>query len=114
MGLSTLDGKKRKNPHGVLPINESKLPNTRGSVAIAHWDCVQQCNKGCKLHPADNGGSEFFINLRENSHLNTTWGGYCVFAEVVDQPSFDVVDAIAQAKKNSQKNILITKVQLQK
>lgn len=48
-----LHGSKKTNPHPALSVNESKLPsrlsNTRGAAAIAHWD-VPDC-----------GNSEFFI-----------------------------------------------------
>ena len=64
-----------------------RIPNTRGGVAIAHWDVP------------DNGNSEFFINLKTNSHLDQAYGGYCVFAEVVGatagmtgQPQLEVED----------------------
>eukprot|EP00466_Bigelowiella_natans_P015457 jgi/Bigna1/83217/fgenesh1_pg.104_\ len=88
MGLSTVNGKTVKNPLGKsLSVNESKLPNTRGAVAIAHWDCVKSCGSGCRVHAPDCGGSEFFINLKRNAHLDKTWGGYCVFAVVDDDKS---------------------------
>ena len=61
------------------------VSNTRGTAAIAHWDVP------------DNGNSEFFINLKANSHLDEAYGGYCVFAEVADDASFAVVDKIAAA-----------------
>mmetsp|Transcript_14627 Transcript_14627/g.28821 ORF Transcript_14627/g.28821 Transcript_14627/m.28821 type:complete len:166 (+) Transcript_14627:97-594(+) len=109
MGLTTVDGKKVKNPQARLTVNEAKLSNVRGAVAIAHWDCVRSCGTGCRSHDPDCGGSEFFINLKANVHLDTTWGGYCVFATVADQKSLGVVDAIAKAKKQDKKNILIKK-----
>ena len=72
-----------------LPVNEThmhaKVSNTRGTAAVAHWD-VPDC-----------GNSEFFINLKSNGHLDSAYGGYCVFAEVKDDVSFTVVDAIANA-----------------
>ena len=34
-----------------------------------------------------------------NAHLDTAYGGYCVFAQVEDAASFAVVDAIAAAIK---------------
>ena len=59
------------------------MSNTRGTAAIAHWD-VPDC-----------GNSEFFINLGTNAHLDEAYGGYCVFAQVEDDASFAIVDAIA-------------------
>merc|ERR1712070_775341 len=79
------------NPPGNLSKNETKdntfISNTRGTCSIAHWDVP------------DNGNTEFFINLQENKHLDTAYGGYCVFAEVADDASFETVDAIAEAVK---------------
>ena len=73
------------------------ISNSRGTAAIAHWD-VPDC-----------GNSEFFINLGSNSHLDSAYGGYCVFAEVQDEASFSVVDAIAEAiAKGGKKMIKIT------
>ena len=54
---------------------------------MAHWD-VPDC-----------GNTEFFINLQANSHLDSAYGGYCVFAEVADDASFATVDKIASAVK---------------
>eukprot|EP00457_Paulinella_chromatophora_P017335 gb/GEZN01018357.1/.p1 GENE.gb/GEZN01018357.1/~~gb/GEZN01018357.1/.p1 ORF type:complete len:117 (+),score=18.52 gb/GEZN01018357.1/:202-552(+) len=106
--------KKKANPLKQQNItkNESKLSNVRGAVAIAHWDCVKSCGNGCKEHDPDCGGSEFFINLKENKHLDTTWGGYCVFANVADEASLKVVDAIAKVKKEQKQNIKINTVKL--
>lgn len=61
-----------KCPVENLKVNETplhtKISNTRGTAAIAHWD-VPDC-----------GNSEFFINLGSNAHLDSAYGGYCVFA----------------------------------
>lgn len=62
---------KKKNPFPDLAVNETKLPNLKGTAAIAHFD-VPDC-----------GNTEFFINLQDNPHLNTAYGGYAVFAEVI-------------------------------
>ena len=63
------------------------ISNTRGTASIAHFDIP------------DNGNTEFFINLGANTHLDTVYGGYCVFAEVStgDSESWATVDAIASA-----------------
>ena len=49
----------------------------------------------------DCGNSEFFINLGTNAHLDEAYGGYCVFAQVEDDASFAIVDAIAAASKEA-------------
>ena len=67
------------------------MSNTRGTAAIAHWD-VPDC-----------GNSEFFINLGTNAHLDEAYGGYCVFAQVEDDASFQVVDSIAAEIKSKGK-----------
>ena len=50
---------------------------------------------------------------QDNAHLDTTWGGYCVFAEVADGNSMQVVDAIEKAKKSNGQNIPINRAVLQ-
>ena len=90
-----LHGTSTKNPHGDLKVNETSsgvtVSNTRGTAAIAHWD-VPDC-----------GNSEFFINLGTNAHLDRAYGGYCVFAQVEDDASFQVVDSIAAEIKSKGK-----------
>ena len=84
-----------KCPVPNLPVNETSsgvfLSNTRGTAAIAHWD-VPDC-----------GNSEFFINLQTNSHLDSAYGGYCVFAVVDpnDGESNATMDKIADEVKKS-------------
>lgn len=51
----------------------------------------------------DCGNTECFINLGENTHLDEAYGGYCVFAEVVDEACFAVVDQIAEMVKAGRK-----------
>lgn len=94
-----LHGSGRTNPHGNLQINETGCaaaagggqvtPNTRGTASVAHFD-VPDC-----------GGTELFINLGNNKHLDSAYGGYCVFALVEDgdATSLRVVDDIAAAVK---------------
>jgi cyclophilin family peptidyl-prolyl cis-trans isomerase len=59
------------NPYGDLKVNEThkapKLTNGRGTCAIAHWD-VPDC-----------GNTEFFINLKHNSHLDDAYGVRAIF-----------------------------------
>lgn len=84
-------GTGKVNPHGDLTVNEShqhaQVSNARGTMSVAHFD-VPDC-----------GGTEIFINLNDNSHLDAAYGGYAVFAKVKDDASFQVVDAIAAAVK---------------
>ena len=97
-GLQRGDGSSVNNPHSGLNVNETslnaKISNRRGTVAVAHWD-VPDC-----------GNSEFFINLQDNAHLDTAYGGYCVFAEVANEESFRVVDAIASTVPKGQKPLI--------
>lgn len=78
-------------PSPPLNVNESGLPgaksNKRGACAIAHWD------------KPDCGNTEFFISLKDNVHLDTAYGGYCVFASVAadDAASWKTCDAVAAA-----------------
>ena len=98
-----LHGTGVTNPSGDLRVNESSthtvVSNTRGTASIAHWD-VPDC-----------GNTEFFINLGANAHLDTAYGGYCVFAQVEDDASFEVVDALAKAIKE-QKQVPITSMEI--
>ena len=72
-GLRNANGEQIENPFPDISVNETALhtrvSNTRGTCAVAHWQAP------------DNGNSEWFINLKHNSHLDTAYGGYCVFAE---------------------------------
>ena len=91
-----LYGTSIQNPHPNLRLNETSshtlLSNTRGTCAVAHHDVP------------DNGNSEFFINLQPNTHLDTAYGGYCVFAKIDerDDESFEVVDKIAKSVAGGQ------------
>lgn len=62
----------------------------------------------------DCGGSELFINLGDNTHLDSAYGGYCVFARVDpnDVASFRVIDAIATEVK-SKGSVAIRTVRVQ-
>jgi cyclophilin family peptidyl-prolyl cis-trans isomerase len=75
-------------PTGPSIKNESKngLKNMRGTLAMARYD-----------NP-DSATSQFFINLKDNSHLDPTGSafGYAVFGKVVE--GMEVVDRIAKVK----------------
>merc|ERR1712118_12633 len=98
MGLQRPNNTGVYNPHRDLKVNEATrqplISNTRGTMAVAHWD-VPDC-----------GNSEIFINLKSNPHLDTAYGGYAVFAQVADDASFKVVDAIAKAVPAGQKPLI--------
>ena len=65
--------------------NEFKIPNTRGTVAMAK-----------RSGAPDSATSQWFINLADNSaNLDNTNGGYTVFARVIGD-GMAVVDAISQ------------------
>ena len=69
-GLQRADGSSVPNPMKPIPVNEThtgtKLSNVRGTAAFGHWDVP------------DAGNSDWFINLKENSHLDSAYGGYAV------------------------------------
>lgn len=88
-GLRTPKGERIDNPYDDIAKNEASLPgalsNKRGTVSVGHWDVP------------DNGNSEFFINLKDNPHLDKAYGGYAIWARVSDDESLNVVDSIAKA-----------------
>jgi peptidyl-prolyl cis-trans isomerase A (cyclophilin A) len=75
-------------PAGPGIKNESKngLKNLRGTLAMARFE------------DPNSATSQFFINLKDNSHLDPPAGGfgYTVFGKVIE--GMDVVDRIAKAK----------------
>ena len=81
--------------------NESKngLKNLRGTLAMARND------------DPDSATSQFFINLKDNSHLNPSGGrfGYAVFGKVIE--GMDVVDKIAKVKTGTKGNFSNTPLQ---
>jgi len=82
---------KRNESYAVTP----RIGNTRGTAAFAHFDVP------------DNGSSEFFINLGDNSHLDDAYGGFCVFAVVERTESFAVVDEIAKIVRTTGHPVLL-------
>lgn len=46
-GLQRADGTGVPNPHPDLKVNETKLTNKRGTVAVAHWD-VPDCGNSVR------------------------------------------------------------------
>ena len=83
--MENLQGRQPTKP----PIkNESKngLKNLRGTLAMARYD------------KPDSATSQFFVNLKNNSHLDASGGefGYAVFGKVIE--GMEVVDKIANVK----------------
>jgi cyclophilin family peptidyl-prolyl cis-trans isomerase len=75
---------KDKQTHPPI-VNEYRLSNVRGTVAMA------------KIGGNPNSAtSQFFINLSDNSRLDSQNGGFTVFARVVE--GMDVVGSIAAVK----------------
>jgi cyclophilin family peptidyl-prolyl cis-trans isomerase len=72
----------REAPRTVPNESRNALKNFRGAVAMA------------RTNDPDSAGSQFFINVRANPHLDAKPGqpGYTVFGRVVD--GMDVVSAI--------------------
>jgi peptidyl-prolyl cis-trans isomerase A (cyclophilin A) len=68
--------------------NESKngLKNLRGMLSMARYE------------DPDSATSQFFVNLKDNAHLDAAGGkfGYAVFGKVIE--GMDIVDSIAKVK----------------
>ena len=64
-GLQRADGSSVQNPMKPIPVNETHtdvvLSNVRGTAAFGHWDVP------------DAGNSDWFINLKDNAHLDSAW-----------------------------------------
>ena len=71
--------------------NESKngVKNSRGTLSMARYD------------DPNSATSQFFVNLKDNTHLDPSSGGwgYAVFGKVIE--GMDVVDKIAAVKTGS-------------
>lgn len=87
------DADLKLKEEGLLPPirleANNGLKHERGTIAMA------------RTGDADSATSQFFINLKENKHLNASLGfeGYTVFGKVIE--GMDVVDAIAQVETES-------------
>ena len=88
-----------KNLFPALAVNESARTssNARFTASVAHWDVP------------DNGNSEFFINLQDNPHLDSAYGGYAVFASVdsADAESARTVAAVSAAILKGTKPVIL-------
>ena len=88
-GGFTPDMEQKKTHEPVVNEARNRLPNERGTLAMARTNVV------------DSATSQFFINLVDNDFLNfraptPQHYGYAVFGKVTD--GMDVVDKIAKVK----------------
>ena len=80
-----------------LPRNETALgtvvSNAAFTMSVAHFDVP------------DNGNSEIFINVQSNPHLDSAYGGYCVFAQIAagDDASLRAVQLVKEAVLRGEK-----------
>ncbi len=87
-GGFTPDMEQKKTQDPIKNEAENRLPNNKGTLAMARTSVVNSAT------------CQFFINLKDNdflNHRNTTpqGFGYCVFGEVTE--GFDVVEKIGSA-----------------
>lgn len=96
----------RKKPTRDPVVNESNngLKNRRGTLAMARHE------------DPDSANAQFFINLRDNPHLDATpdQPGYTVFGRVIED--LDVADSIGKVRVNKVSdtltNVPVTPVQI--
>jgi peptidyl-prolyl cis-trans isomerase A (cyclophilin A) len=81
-----MDAQFREKPTGSPIRNESGngLSNRRGTIAMA------------RTNDPNSATAQFYINLKDNTPLDSAGGGYAVFGRVI--AGMDVVDRIAQVK----------------
>ncbi len=86
-------------PGEVVCPNEPGISNTRGTIAMAKRSDDLVDETGNVIVPAaDSATNEWFVNLADNTHLDTQNDGFTVFGEVISS-DMDVVDAIAQIQQ---------------
>lgn len=95
-GGFTADMKQKKTHETIRNEADNRLPNQRGSVAMARTS---------EIHSAT---SQFFINVSDNDFLNyrnpTPSGfGYCVFGKVIS--GMEIVDAIKSSKTTTKQGL---------
>ncbi|MES2616200.1 MAG: peptidylprolyl isomerase [Bdellovibrionota bacterium] len=83
------DMKERKCGKTIENEGKNGLQNARGTIAMARTNAPHSAT------------AQFFINLKDNSFLNTAGEqlGYAVFGKVTE--GMDVVDSIAKVKTGS-------------
>ena len=92
---------RRKQTKASIPL-EAGLSNTRGTIAMA------------RSQNPNSASSQFFINLVDNTQLDTYGGGYAVFGQVVS--GMETVDSIGKVKTRrarGQQNLPVVPVQIQ-
>ncbi|GAC1333654.1 MAG: peptidylprolyl isomerase A [Isosphaeraceae bacterium] len=88
---------------GIKNESGNGLTNSRGSIAM-----------GLQPNKPDSATSQFYVNLKDNTHLDAKQGpgsGYAVFGRVVE--GMDVIDKIARVKTGSKgfhQNVPVTPV----
>ncbi len=87
-GFNESMSEKTEGQHGKIK-NESGngLSNARGTIAMA------------RTSDPNSAQNQFFINLVDNTKLDTYGGGYAVFGKVVE--GMDVVDKIAKVRTST-------------
>lgn len=88
-GGFNIDMKEKKTKASIVNEGSNGLKNDRGTLAMA------------RTNDPDSATAQFFINLKNNSFLNTSSSnpGYAVFGKVVE--GMDVVDSIADVETGS-------------
>jgi cyclophilin family peptidyl-prolyl cis-trans isomerase len=82
-GFVIQTGDKPSDPRGTINLElNSALHNYRGFVGVA------------RTSDPNSGSTQFYINLGNNSQLDTSGGGYAVFAQVTR--GMDVADRVPQ------------------
>ena len=72
-GFVIQTGDKPSDPRPTIPLeppSQTGLSNTKGTLAVARTD------------DPNSGSTQFYINLGDNTQLDTTGGGYAVFGIV--------------------------------
>jgi cyclophilin family peptidyl-prolyl cis-trans isomerase len=75
------NGRQRTTRPPIPNESKSGVSNARGTIAMA------------RTNDPDSATAQFFINVVDNSRLDTAGGGYTAFGKVVE--GMDVADAIA-------------------
>lgn len=91
-----------KKPAYYPPIKlevSKDLKNLRGTIAMA------------RTTVRDSATSQFFINLKDNTNLDTLGGGYAVFGKVIDGMNVvDKIAGVATETKGMYRNVPVTPV----
>ena len=98
-GGFTADMNRKETRPSIQNEADNGLENLRGTLAMARTSAV------------DSATAQFFINLKDNDHLNhgTSEAGYAVFGRVIR--GMDIVDAIAAVRTAPNKGHLMVPVE---